>query len=86
MPQYEIAGLIINIESDTSQPFELMNKFLVLDMKRREVDLNFIFRIKEFLEVPEGTIISDEEGNLIKWLKKPSEHGYYLSCDYMANN
>lgn len=79
MPQYKISGLIINIESDTSRPFKYMNNFLDSDMKHGKVDLNFIFNISEFLQVPKGNVISDEDGNPIKWLKKTSgKGGYYL--------
>ncbi len=74
MSQYEVAGLIINIESDTTEPLKYLNKFLL--MEHRDVDLNITIKIKKVIEVPEGNIISIE--NITTMLKKNSDQGGFF--------
>lgn len=75
MPQYEIAGLAINVESENDESTELMNEFLL--NQHREATLNISFKSKEFIEVPQGKIIDDKIN--IKWIKKPTgQNGYYF--------
>lgn len=75
MPQYEVAGLIINIESDTLKPLKYLNKFLCT--QHRDIDLNITIKAKEVIEVPEGNIISID--NITTMLKKSSvQDGFFL--------
>ena len=75
MPQYEVAGLIINIESDTSKPLEFLGKFL--HRQSRDADLNFSIQANGFIEVPEGIIVANDYGTTVK-KKTFGQGGYYI--------
>lgn len=75
MPLYEVAELIINIESDTSKPLEYLNRFLRI--QSQDVDLNITIKAYEVVEVPEGVLLFTE--NITTMLKKSSnQEGFYL--------
>lgn len=76
MPQYEIAGLITNIETEAYQPFERMTEFL--QMSHQEADINIIFKTNEYINFPKGNILSDTNSNLTWIEKNPKNDGYYL--------
>lgn len=74
MPQYEVAELIINIESDIFKPLKYLNEFLII--QHRDVDLNISIKSKELIEVPEGDILTVE--NSTTMLKKSSDQGGFF--------
>lgn len=75
MPQFEIAGLVINVQSENKESIERMNGFLANHY--RDANLNIIFKSKEFIEVPKGNILDDKLN--IKWISKPAgQNGYYF--------
>ncbi|KGK91409.1 hypothetical protein DP73_03865 [Desulfosporosinus sp. HMP52] len=76
LPLFEIAGLVIDVDCDKPEPMERMQEFRI--EQRRPADLSIRFKFADFIPVPEGHSISDE--NLyFKWLKKPAEGtGYYI--------
>ncbi|MFZ3102545.1 MAG: hypothetical protein WA131_08360 [Desulfitobacteriaceae bacterium] len=76
MPQFEIAGLVIDVESDKLEPLEQMQEYRL--KQHSSADLSIIFIYAEFIPVPEGRVFSDEN-IYFKWLKKPSgTEGYYI--------
>ena len=76
MSQFEIAGLVIDVESDQSEPLEHMQEFRL--KQHRPADLSIIYKYAEFIDVPEGSSISDES-MYYKWLKKTSgTEGYFI--------
>lgn len=79
LPVYEVAGVPINIAKDASDYFSNMRKFLApQQIQDSESELNFIFKTEEFIEIPQGKILSDEKISY-KWLQKNSgETGYYI--------
>jgi len=79
LPQYEVAELIINIDSDTTKPLEYLKKFLI--MQRRDANLNISVTAKEFIEVPEGDVISVE--NVTTMVRKPADQDGFLT--YIEN-
>lgn len=75
MPQFEIAGLVINVENGNKDSIERMNEFSI--GHQRKATLNIILKLEEFINVPQGHILDDKIN--IKWIKKPSEQsGYYI--------
>ncbi len=81
MPQYEVAGLVINVDSTVTRPFNEMAEYLLT--RQLKADLNFSFETSEFIELPEGEIIS-EEGIGFKWLKIAADPGGF--CLYTCRN
>ena len=79
MPQYEVAGLIINIESDTSKPLEFLSKFLLMQL--RDADLNITIKAKKFIEVPEGNIVFDDFGTTVKRKTSDQDHIFIYMSD-----
>lgn len=76
MPQFEIAGLVIDVVSDKFEPLEHMQEFRL--QQNRPADLSIIYNYAKFIDVPHGSSISDEN-MYYKWLKKPSgTEGYYI--------
>ncbi|SDI00789.1 hypothetical protein SAMN05443529_12428 [Desulfosporosinus hippei DSM 8344] len=76
MPQFEIADLVLDVESDKWEPMERMMEFRI--EQHRPGDLDIRFRYEEFIAVPDGDVIS-EENQYFKWLRKPSgDKGYYI--------
>lgn len=76
MPQFEIAGLVIDVVSDKIEPLEHMQEFRL--EQNRPADLSIIYSYAKFIDVPQGSSISDEN-MYYKWLKKPSgTEGYYI--------
>lgn len=74
MFQYEIADLVLKVNCDDPTIIRLMDDFLL--NQPRTPDLNISLSSKDFIKVPEGRVIFEEN---IKWLSKPSaENGYYL--------
>jgi hypothetical protein len=74
LPQYKIAELILNIACDNTEMLGKLEEYSVDNHEKS--DLELIFKCSDFIEVPEGSIISDEN---IKWIKKPQgQNGYYL--------
>lgn len=81
MPQYEIAGLVMNVVSDNPAYIERLHRFLL--EQTRDTDVNITLKSKDFIKVPEGNLILNES---IKWLKKPSEqNGYFLYVPQKGN-
>ena len=76
MPQFEIAGLVIDVVSDKIEPLEHMQEFRL--QQSRPADLSIFYNYAKFIDVPEGSSISDVN-MYYKWLKKPSgTEGYYI--------
>lgn len=75
MPQYKVAGLIINIESDISKPLKFLRKFL--QVQPGEADLDISIKSSEFIEDPEGIIVSNDYGTTVK-KKTLSQEGYFI--------
>ena len=74
MSQYKIAGLVMNVTSDKSVYTKRLCRFLF--EKQRATDVNITLTSNNFIRVPDGNIILDEN---IVWLKKPSgQKGYFL--------
>lgn len=83
MPQYEVAGWIINIESDSSLPLEYFNKFLIT--QKRASDFNIIIREEDFIKSPEGIVVSND--NKCKVIKKTSDtSAYAIYLTELGNN
>lgn len=75
MPQFEIAGLVIDVKSENHESTERMNEFSL--NQYRDANLNISFKSNEFIDVPQGSIMDDKIN--IKWVKKPSgQSGYYF--------
>jgi len=76
LSQYQVAKLILNVESDACGAFKRMKDYMLT--QKYDAGLNFSFETKDIIDIPKGKIISDEEIN-IKWVKKdPNQDGYYL--------
>lgn len=74
LSQYKIADLVLNVNCDDPVIIRLMNGFLL--NQPRMPDLNISLKTENFINVPEGRVISDEN---IKWLYKlTGENGYYI--------
>jgi len=74
VPQYEVAGLIINIESDTSRPLKLLSKFLLMQLC--DADLNITIKAQDIIEAPEGSIVCADSYSIVK--KKTSDYDHYF--------
>lgn len=83
MPRYEVAGLIINIESKDTLQLDEMREYTITE--KRETDLNYKFLKSDFIDKPAGEIISDE-GTSLYWIRKQSDQkGYYVyTCTHGA--
>ncbi len=76
MPLYEVAGLVINIESQDTFQLDDMREYKITG--KREPDLYYNLVKSDFINKPAGEIISDE-GTSLYWIKKPSnQNGYYV--------
>lgn len=73
MPIYEIAGVVIDVKSNDSGLLGYLNNFTGIDKKK--ADLVFDYHIKDVIEIPQGTQISDDNIGL-KWIKKDSGQEY----------
>ena len=74
MPQYEIAGLVLNVTCDNPTFIERLHEFM-LDQSK-DADVNITLKSKVSIDTPTGSLLLDEN---IKWLRKPLEqNGYFL--------
>lgn len=81
MPKYEVAGLILHVDSTVTEPFKEMADYLYTG--QQDADLKISFETKEFIEFPPGDIIS-EEGGCFVWLNSTSERKGF--CLYTCKN
>lgn len=74
MFQFEISNMVVNIDCEDPELMERLQEFSISNY--RNSDLDIIIKRKDFIEIPEGTMITSE---FIKWLSKPiPTEGYYV--------
>lgn len=82
MPNYDVAGLGIEVDNALTFPLQDMAAYSVA--KKGKEDLKFHFATQKQIDWPEGEAYSDE-GAGYKWIKRPMDNGFCLfTCKYGA--
>jgi hypothetical protein len=81
LPKYQIAGLVIDVDSTVTGPFKDMADYMIT--QPQNTDLSFSFQTTGFIKLPQGELIS-EEGVGFKWLETSSDPGGF--CVYTCRN
>lgn len=76
LPYYNIADIVIKINSEEEEPFKRMGAYL--DPSPRQESINFIFVTNDYIQEPKGKLIS-EEGKGVKWIIKEDSTGDKIS-------
>lgn len=77
MPDFDIAGLIITIDSDNPEMLKDLHDFS--SEQNQRPDLNILLKAVDSIEEPHGITMFNER---VKWLRKPEEgNGYYFYID-----
>lgn len=76
MPYYEVAGLIIKIESNNSKPLKHLSNFLLKSHQDVHLDISII--TKKVIEVPSGDIVFKQDATTV--IKKTSDQLGFAIC------